>query len=45
VRLAPELYRACVPGADPRRSLCLIVETDRRPARVVPDDSMEPNRP
>jgi hypothetical protein len=43
VRLAPELYRACVPGADPRRSLCLIVETDRRPARVVRDRSMEPN--
>jgi hypothetical protein len=43
VQLAPEVYRACVPGDDPRRSLCLIVDTDRRPARVVRDDSMQPN--
>jgi hypothetical protein len=40
---APEVFRACVPGPDPRRSLCLIVDTDRRPARVVRDDSMQPN--
>jgi hypothetical protein len=43
VELAPEVYRACVPGGDPRRSLCLIVDTDTRPARVVRDDSMTPN--
>ena len=43
VQLAPEVYRACVPGADPRRALCLIVDTDRRPARVARDGSMEPN--
>jgi hypothetical protein len=43
VQLAPEVYRACVPGDDPRRSLCLIVDTDRRPAGVVRDDSMRPN--
>jgi hypothetical protein len=43
VRLAPEVYRACVPGNDPRRSLCLIVDTDQRPAGVTRDDSMEPN--
>jgi hypothetical protein len=40
---APEVYRACVPGVDPRRWLCLIVDTDRRPARVTRDASMEPN--
>ncbi len=40
---APEVYRACVPGPDPRRSLCLIVDTDRRPARVTRDDSMAPD--
>jgi hypothetical protein len=40
---APEVYRACVPGRDPRRWLCLIVDTDRRPPRVVRDNSMEPN--
>src|SRR5688500_2402822 len=43
VQLAPEVYRACVPRDDPRRSLCLIVDTDTRPARVVRDDSMQPN--
>jgi hypothetical protein len=43
VQLAPEVYRACVPGDDPRRWLCLIVDTDTRPARVVRDDSMQPN--
>jgi hypothetical protein len=43
VQLAPEVYRACVPGPHPRRSLCLIVDTDTRPARVVRDDSMQPN--
>jgi hypothetical protein len=40
---APDVFRACVPGNDPRRWLCLIVDTDRRPARVVRDDSMRPN--
>jgi hypothetical protein len=40
---APEVFRACVPGPDPRRSLCLIVDTDRRPARVTRDDSMVPD--
>jgi hypothetical protein len=40
---APEVYRACVPGIDPRRWLCLIIDTDRRPVGVVRDDSMEPN--
>ena len=43
VQLAPEVYRACVPGHDPRRSLCLIVDTDLRPARATRDNSMEPN--
>jgi hypothetical protein len=43
VRLAPEVYRACVPGDEPRRALCLIVDTDRRPARAVRDESMQPN--
>jgi hypothetical protein len=43
VQLAPETYRACVPSDDPRRALCLIVDTDTRPARAIRDDSMEPN--
>ena len=41
---APDVYRACVPGNDPRRALCLIVDTDRRPARVTRDPSMTPDR-
>jgi len=41
---APDVYRACVPGSDPRRALCLIVDTDRRPARVTRDPSMTPDR-
>ena len=41
--LARDVYRACVPGPDPRRWLCLIVDTDTRPARVTRDDSMQPN--
>jgi hypothetical protein len=41
---APEVFRACVPGPDPRHSLCLIVDTDRRPPRVTRDDSMAPDR-
>jgi hypothetical protein len=40
---APDVYRACVPGTDRRRWLCLIVDTDRRPARVTRDESMQPN--
>jgi hypothetical protein len=43
LRLEPRSYRACVPGADPGRWLCLIVDTDRRPPAVVRDGSMEPN--
>jgi hypothetical protein len=45
VRLAPDTYRACVPGDDPRRALCLIVDTDQRPAGVSRDGSMVPNLP
>ena len=43
VRLADELYRACVPGPDPRRWLCLFVSTDQRPAGVTLDPDRAPN--
>ena len=43
VRLADELYRACVPGPDPERWLCLIVSTDQRPAGVSVDADGTPN--
>ena len=43
---APEVFRACIPPHhphNPRRWLCLIVDTDRRPARVTRDESMVPD--
>jgi 4-amino-4-deoxy-L-arabinose transferase-like glycosyltransferase len=43
-KLKANSYRACVPGPDPRRWLCLIVDTDRRPPAVHRDESMRPNR-
>jgi hypothetical protein len=40
----PGLYRTCVPGPDPARSLCVIVKTDQSPPGVTLDRSQEPNR-
>jgi hypothetical protein len=37
MRVEPDLYRACVPGPDPRRWLCVFVTTDREPAGVKRD--------
>lgn len=37
VRIEDEMYRACVPGEDPKRWLCLIVKTEQRPASVTLD--------
>ena len=37
------LYRTCVPSPDPRRWLCLIVDTSRSPAVVKRDPSVESN--
>jgi hypothetical protein len=41
VRMAPNLYRACVPSRD--RWLCLYVKTDQRPAGVTVDPDRTPN--
>jgi hypothetical protein len=43
LELERESYRVCVPGPDPERWLCHIVDVDTDPPRVVRDDSMEPN--
>ena len=43
VRLEPDLYRACVPGPDPKRWLCLFVNTEQRPAGVTLDRDRSPN--
>lgn len=37
------LYRTCVPEPDPKRWLCLIVDTSRRPPHVRRDRSRESN--
>lgn len=38
-----ELFRTCVPGRDPKRQLCLVVDTSKSPPRVKRDSSREPN--
>jgi hypothetical protein len=43
IRIVPDQYRACVPGADPRRWLCLIVSTDQRPPGITLDHDQAPN--
>jgi hypothetical protein len=43
LRLQEDLYRACVPGTDPARWLCLFVATEQSPPGLQRDDSMEPN--
>jgi hypothetical protein len=44
VRIDDELYRACVPGPDPKRWLCLFVNTRQRPAGVAVDTDRAPDR-
>jgi len=39
----PDLYRTCVPGPDPRRSFCVIVDTGRHPPTVIRDPDQSPN--
>lgn len=41
--LEAEMYRACVPGPDPKRWLCLFVLTDQEPAGVRLDPDRLPN--
>ena len=38
-----ELFRTCVPGRDPKRWLCLIVDTSTSPPSVKRDPNREPN--
>ncbi len=44
VRIEEDVYRACVPGPDPKRWLCLYVTTDQRPPGVSLDHDRAPNR-
>jgi hypothetical protein len=43
MRVEEDLYRSCVPGADPRRWLCLFVSTDQHPPGVAADPDQAPN--
>jgi hypothetical protein len=43
IRIVPDEYRACVPGDDPSRWLCLIVSTDQRPPGITIDEDQAPN--
>ena len=43
LRVEEDLYRSCVPGADPRRWLCLFVSTDQHPPGVTEDPDQAPN--
>jgi hypothetical protein len=43
VRMDTDLYRTCVPGAQPNRALCLFVDTSQSPPGVTLDRSRAPN--
>ncbi len=43
VQVDRDLFRTCVPQRDPKRWLCLIVDTSREPPRVKRDTSRESN--
>jgi hypothetical protein len=43
LRIEEDLWRTCVPGPDPKRWLCLIVDTSRTPAGLTLDPNRESN--
>lgn len=43
IRIDEDVYRSCVPGRDPRRWLCVFVNTAQRPAGVTRDPDRAPN--
>jgi hypothetical protein len=43
LRVDADLYRTCVPGPDPLRWTCVVVETDHSPPRVRRDPNRESN--
>jgi hypothetical protein len=43
LRFGSDLYRACVPGDDPKRWLCLFVFTDQHPPGLRRDTNRAPN--
>jgi hypothetical protein len=43
IRLGEDYFRTCIARDDRRRFLCLFVETNESPPKVVRDPSQEPN--
>ncbi len=43
ILLDEDLHRTCVPQPDPKRPLCLIVDTSKTPPAIRRDRSREPN--
>ena len=43
MRVSEDLYRTCLPGPDPKRFLCLFVDTSIAPANVRRDPDGAPN--
>jgi len=43
MRLEEDYYRSCVPGRDPRKWLCLFVDTEQRPPGLTRDSELVPN--
>jgi hypothetical protein len=43
IRLEPDMYRTCLPGRDPKRWLCLFVDTGQEPAGITRDTDAAPN--
>jgi hypothetical protein len=44
IRIDRDYYRACIPGAEPGRWLCLFVTTDQHPPGITRDTEEVPNR-
>lgn len=43
LRLEDDLYRTCIPGPDPKRWLCVVVDTTHSPPKVRRDPNNESN--
>ncbi len=43
LRVARDLYRTCVPTPDPKRYVCLVIDTSVSPPKVRRDDNREAN--
>ena len=44
LKIDADLYRTCVPGNDPKRSFCVIVNTDQNPPGIRRDRSRQTNQ-